>query len=84
MTRARKLAMLHAMEQTTIHSISTNFHQVKALLTVGEVGQIVNLSRATIYRLMKKNAFPRPVHVTAHAVRWRTVDIYRWLESRRY
>lgn len=47
-----------------------------------EVEQAVALSRSTIYRLMDKGDFPKPVKLTAHAVGWRASDIFQWLESR--
>ncbi|WP_420887759.1 helix-turn-helix transcriptional regulator [Candidatus Nitrotoga arctica] len=34
-----------------------------------------NLSRATIYRLIKTGKFPRPLSIDTGAVRWRQSDM---------
>ena len=52
------------------------------LLRRREVEKITGLSRSSIYRLMQKDEFPRPVKVGPAAVRWRQSDIVDWLESR--
>lgn len=52
------------------------------LLRRREVEEITGLSRSSIYRLMQKDEFPRPVKVGPAAVRWRESDIADWLESR--
>jgi prophage regulatory protein len=36
------------------------------------------LSRATIYRLMSKQKFPRQIRLAERAVGWRCADIDRW------
>lgn len=40
------------------------------------------LKRSTIYSLMKKGKFPRPVKLTGKAVAWRESDIKAWMDSR--
>lgn len=52
------------------------------LLRRPEVEAAVGLSTATIYRLMSRNEFPRPIKVARRAVRWRADDIARYLQSR--
>ena len=47
-----------------------------------EVEQLTGLARSTIYDLMAKGAFPRPVQLTAKAVAWPESAIVEWLESR--
>ncbi|WP_104003202.1 helix-turn-helix transcriptional regulator [Marinobacterium lutimaris] len=47
-----------------------------------EVEQRVGLSCSTLYRLMEKGDFPKPLKLTAHAVGWRASDVDRWLDSR--
>ena len=55
----------------------------KRILRRPEVEKIVGLSRASIYRLMDKDAFPRPVSLGGlRAVGWRSEDIENWIESR--
>lgn len=52
------------------------------LLRRREVETITGLSRSTIYRLMQKGDFPKPVRIGPGAVRWKVSDIKAWIESR--
>ena len=52
------------------------------LLRVRKVGAITGLSTPTIYRLMAKGDFPRPVKITGYARAWRLTKIMAWIESR--
>ncbi len=54
-------------------------HQVTDfLLRRKEVERITALSRASIYRLIKINKFPRPVALVTGSVRWKQSDIAAW------
>lgn len=46
------------------------------------VEEITGLSRSTIYDLMAKGQFPRPVKLTAKAVAWPESAITDWLATR--
>ncbi len=46
------------------------------------VEELTGLSRSTIYDLMAKNAFPRPVRLTGRAVAWPESAIAEWLAQR--
>jgi prophage regulatory protein len=46
------------------------------------VQELTGLSRSTIYDLMGKNLFPRPVRLTAKAVAWPESAIADWLAQR--
>lgn len=46
------------------------------------VENITGLSRSTIYDLMAKGQFPRPVRLTAKAVAWPESAIAHWLAQR--
>ena len=46
------------------------------------VQDLTGLSRSTIYDLMAKGAFPRPVRLTAKAVGWPESAIANWLAQR--
>lgn len=46
------------------------------------VEELTGLSRSTIYDLMSKDMFPRPVKLTGRAVAWPESKIIEWLESR--
>lgn len=44
--------------------------------------EITGLSTTTIYDLMAKGEFPRPIKLTGRAVAWPESKIADWLESR--
>ena len=46
------------------------------------VEDMTGLSRSTIYDLMAKGAFPRPVRLTGKAVAWPESAIADWLAKR--
>ncbi len=47
-----------------------------------DVEKAVDLSCASIYRLMSEGRFPRPIRIGRRAVRWKAEDVSDWLESR--
>ncbi len=47
-----------------------------------EVEQLTGLSRSSLYDLMSKGAFPRPVKLTGKAVAWPENVIAEWLATR--
>lgn len=47
-----------------------------------EVEALTGLSRSTIYSMMAKGEFPRPVRLAARAIGWPESKITQWLESR--
>ena len=51
------------------------------ILRLREVQQQTRLSKATIYRLLRSGAFPRPIRLSERAVGWRTEEIDEWLAS---
>ncbi len=51
------------------------------LLRRKEVERIAGLSRASIYRLIKSNKFPRPVSLGSGGVRWKQSDVIAWQSS---
>lgn len=53
----------------------------KQLYRRPEVETLTGLSRTSIYRLMERGEFPRPVRITAKAVAWREADLSQWLDS---
>lgn len=71
--------MFHPMREDTAMAEKQNLERHYRRT---EVEQITGLSRSTIYDLMSKDAFPRPVRVTARAVRWPESKITEWLAQR--
>ena len=56
--------------------------EVDRLLRVREVLRIVGVSRATLYEMVRRGAFPAPVRISAIAVGWKQSEVQRWLASR--
>jgi prophage regulatory protein len=52
------------------------------LIRIGNVCAITGLSVPTIYRLMSKGTFPRPVKITSHARAWKLSEITKWVDTR--
>jgi prophage regulatory protein len=50
-------------------------------ISLKEVSEMVGLGRSTIYNLEKAGAFPKKIHVTPHAVRYRVGEIRDWMNS---
>ncbi len=58
-------------------------HSIKiGVLRLPQVIQLVGLSRSSIYLLIQRGLFPKPVQLSLRAVAWRQADIEAWLESR--
>ena len=49
------------------------------LLTVNDVLERCRISKATLYRRMRQNAFPQPVKVGPQGSRWREDEIDAWI-----
>lgn len=47
-----------------------------------EVESLTGLGRTTIYDLMARGQFPRPVKLTGKAVAWPESKVAEWLDSR--
>jgi len=45
--------------------------------------EITTLGTSTIYRLMDKGDFPRPVRLTEKAVAWKLSDVEQWMNERK-
>lgn len=59
--------------------MSIDLSQV-TLLKRQQVEAATSLSRSTIYDMMSKGQFPKPVRLGAQRVAWRERDIIEWLE----
>ena len=55
---------------------------IDRLLKRPEVEERTGFSTTTLYRLMKRKAFPVPVRIGPRAVRWRARDVEAYIESR--
>lgn len=46
------------------------------------VQEMTGLSRSTLYDLMAKGTFPRPIPVGTKAVRWVDTEIHAWMAAK--
>ena len=56
----------------------------RRILCKDEVVALTGLSSATIYRMVARGEFPRPVQLSPGRTGWRTDEIEEWLASRPY
>ena len=52
------------------------------LLTRDDVLDLLTVTRATLYRLMKSDGFPRPIKLGEQTLRWNRLEIDTWLEQK--
>lgn len=52
------------------------------LVTRGEVRRLTSLSVTSIYRLMKRDQFPRPIRISQMRVAWLLSEVCDWIEQR--
>lgn len=57
-------------------------HKMTAIFKIKHVCEITALSKATIYRQIKKGKFPAPIQLTDRSVGWLDTDINAWIVSR--
>ena len=53
-----------------------------SLIDLKTVIGLTGLGKATIYKYMNNNTFPRKINLSARNVRWRKVDITAWREGK--
>jgi len=53
------------------------------LLRLPDVMRSIGLRRTTIYDMMAKGNFPRPVSLSARAIGWRVANVRDWLQQRK-
>lgn len=55
--------------------------ELEKTYSLKELLQIVPLGRSTIYDLMSKDIFPKPIKIGPRFIRWRERDIIEWYKS---
>ena len=65
-----------ALLESTLRLSTTKF------LRRTSVQEITGLSRSTLYDLMAKGTFPRPIPVGAKAVRWVDTEVHAWMAAK--
>ncbi len=53
--------------------------QDEQIVRLKVVEQLTSLSRATLYRKIKKRTFPKPVSLSDNRVGWRVRELRAWL-----
>ncbi|MAE90022.1 MAG: AlpA family transcriptional regulator [Pelagibaca sp.] len=52
------------------------------VLRLPDVCARIGLKRASIYKMMAADKFPRPIKLTERSVGWRLSDLEQWLAER--
>ena len=60
----------------------TRSTQPLRLMRMGEVIEMVGVSRATIYRWMDAGDFPRSIALGGNSIAWSEKSVQEWMESR--
>lgn len=47
-----------------------------------QVEELVGLSRSTLYEMMSRGEFPRPLRIGKRAVAWKQSTVIEWLSQR--
>lgn len=55
---------------------------MEALLRQRDLMEIMNVSRATLWRVLRHQNFPKPV-ILMGCKRWRSEDVALWIEGRK-
>lgn len=54
--------------------------RTKRFLRIKAVTEKVGFSKATVYRRMKTNTFPKSIHLSSHCVAWDEETLNRWMD----
>lgn len=52
------------------------------ILRIKQVIERIKPSKTTIYRLISKNQFPKPINLSSSSVGWLEADINDWIQSK--
>jgi prophage regulatory protein len=56
--------------------------QTTTILRLPELRKRIGLGRSSIYALVKRGQFPRPIHLSARAVGWSQAEVEQWIAER--
>jgi prophage regulatory protein len=54
------------------------------LLDYNDLARALNLSKMTVYRMVKRGDLPKPIQLSPQTVRWRADDIKSWIKNHTY
>lgn len=49
---------------------------------IREVCNVTGLKPSTIYKLVREDAFPKPIHLTARSTGWPSIQVHEWLSEK--
>jgi prophage regulatory protein len=58
-----------------------NSEQTDGIIRIGEVLQLLGISKATIYRMMANGLFPKSAKISKRCVGWRRSVVRSWIDS---
>lgn len=75
---------LQAVGSPGLHLAHSATHAIPRdrLIRLPEVEQITGCKKSTIYVLVKKGEFPRPINVTRRMAGWSEAAVLTWVQSR--
>ena len=61
-------------------NLPNNYHPLQ-LLNINQVSSLVNLSKTSIWQMVKEKKFPAPLKIGQRARAWKAADIDKWINS---
>ena len=52
------------------------------ILRMPDLSRYLGISKATIYRLLNRRRFPKPIKLGPRAVGWKITDVDEWIATR--
>jgi prophage regulatory protein len=56
--------------------------QLAQIVGVGAVCAALSVSKPTLYRMIRRGDFPRPIRLAPQRVGWRREDVQKWIDVR--
>ena len=65
-----------------VTNIDASFIGDKAWYRVKDLSEILSMSDSTIWKMVKKDTFPKPKHITPRMTVWLRQDVMDWVEAK--
>ena len=65
-----------------VTNIDASFIGDKAWYRVKDLSEILSMSDSTIWKMVKKDTFPKPKHITPRMTVWLRQDVLDWVEAK--
>ena len=63
--------------------MSSSYPDLDRLIREDELRELLGVSHATIWRLVRSGHFPRPIRIGQAAVAWPEDEVREWVESKK-